>query len=75
VPHYLHNPLHISQQETQPQYTKIIKVLRKVTLVKAAIKRSLIKITKLTTAIQNEKSLPSMEAAESLRQERIKQKV
>ena len=72
---YLRNLLHISQQETQSQYTKIMKILRKVTRVKAVIKRALIKTAKLTKAIQNEKSLPSIQAAASLTHEMIKQKV
>lgn len=73
--YYLRNPLCISQQETQFQYTKIIKVLRKVTRVKAIIIRALIKMATLTKAIQKEKSLPSILAAERLRQERNKRKV
>jgi len=43
--------------------------------VKAVIKRALIKTAKLTKAIQNEKSLPSIQAAASLTHEMIKQKV
>jgi hypothetical protein len=73
--YYLRNPLYISQQETQSQYTKIIKVLRKVTRVNAVIKRVFIKMAKLTNAIQNKKSLLSTWAAENLRHEMSKQKV
>lgn len=72
---YLRSPLYISQQETQFQHTKIIKVLRKFTRVNAVIIQALIKMAKLKKAIQNEKSLPSIQAAQRLRQERIKRKV
>jgi len=48
--YYLRNALHISQQETKSQYTKIIKVLRKVTRVNAVIIRALIKMAKMTKA-------------------------
>jgi hypothetical protein len=43
--------------------------------VNAVIKRALIKTAKLTKAIQNEKSLPSIQAAASLTHARTKQKV
>ena len=48
--YYLRNTLHISQQETKSKYTKIIKVLRKVTRVNAVIIRALTKMAKMTKA-------------------------
>jgi hypothetical protein len=43
--------------------------------VKAVIITALTKMAKFKKAIQKEKSLPSIEAAASLKRERIKQKV